>query len=60
MGHSYGSLLFIVLLHELSDFLFYTDMMQLELGWGIAVMCMSSVKSYTAFYGLRFLVGIFE
>ncbi|KAJ5579703.1 uncharacterized protein N7459_005688 [Penicillium hispanicum] len=32
----------------------------LEVGWGVAVMCMSSVKSYRAFYALRFLVGIFE
>ncbi|KAL2823266.1 allantoate permease [Aspergillus cavernicola] len=32
----------------------------LEVGWGIATMCMSSVKSYKAFYALRFLVGIFE
>lgn len=33
---------------------------QLEVGWGIAVICMSSVKSYQALYALRFLVGIFE
>lgn len=33
---------------------------QLEVGWGIAVMCMSRVKSYQALYGLRFLVGLFE
>ncbi|KAJ5180880.1 major facilitator superfamily domain-containing protein [Penicillium capsulatum] len=32
----------------------------LEVGWGLAVMCMSSVKSYKALYALRFLVGIFE
>ncbi|OKL61245.1 hypothetical protein UA08_03113 [Talaromyces atroroseus] len=32
----------------------------LEVGWGIAVICMSSVKSYQALYALRFLVGIFE
>ncbi|KAJ5151310.1 uncharacterized protein N7482_010562 [Penicillium canariense] len=32
----------------------------LEVGWGIAVMCMSSVKSYQALYALRFIVGIFE
>ncbi|KAL4778273.1 major facilitator superfamily domain-containing protein [Aspergillus varians] len=32
----------------------------LEIGWGIATMCMSSVKSYKALYALRFLVGIFE
>ncbi|KAJ5635812.1 allantoate permease, partial [Penicillium longicatenatum] len=32
----------------------------LEVGWGIATMCMSSVKTYKALYGLRFLVGIFE
>ncbi|KAJ5897029.1 uncharacterized protein N7473_006428 [Penicillium subrubescens] len=32
----------------------------LEVGWGIAVICMSSVKSYNALYALRFLVGIFE
>ncbi|KAJ5946510.1 allantoate permease [Penicillium verhagenii] len=32
----------------------------LEVGWGIATMCMSSVKSYKALYGLRFLVGLFE
>ncbi|KAH8698530.1 major facilitator superfamily domain-containing protein [Talaromyces proteolyticus] len=32
----------------------------LEVGWGIAVMCMSSVKSYQALYALRFLVGLFE
>ncbi|EEA23625.1 hypothetical protein EYB25_006348 [Talaromyces marneffei] len=32
----------------------------LEVGWGMAVICMSSVKSYQALYALRFLVGIFE
>ncbi|GLI79150.1 hypothetical protein PoHVEF18_007478 [Penicillium ochrochloron] len=32
----------------------------LEVGWGVAVICMSSVKSYNALYALRFLVGIFE
>ncbi|GKZ28969.1 hypothetical protein AbraIFM66950_002216 [Aspergillus brasiliensis] len=32
----------------------------LEVGWGIATMCMSSVKSYKALYALRFLVGLFE
>ncbi|KAJ6171089.1 hypothetical protein N7470_000156 [Penicillium chermesinum] len=32
----------------------------LEVGWGISTMCMSSVKSYQALYGLRFLVGFFE
>ncbi|KAI9930667.1 hypothetical protein ASPWEDRAFT_50878 [Aspergillus wentii DTO 134E9] len=32
----------------------------LEVGWGIAVMCMSSVQSYKALYALRFLVGLFE
>ncbi|XRM43794.1 hypothetical protein ABZX51_006949 [Aspergillus tubingensis] len=32
----------------------------LEIGWGIATMCMSSVKSYKALYALRFLVGLFE
>ncbi|KAJ5279833.1 allantoate permease [Penicillium angulare] len=32
----------------------------LEVGWGIATMCMSSVKSYKALYALRFIVGIFE
>ncbi|KAF3390692.1 Pantothenate transporter liz1 [Talaromyces pinophilus] len=32
----------------------------LEVGWGMAVICMSSVKSYQALYVLRFLVGIFE
>ena len=33
---------------------------QLEVGWGIATMCMSSVRSYKALYALRFLVGLFE
>ncbi|SPB53570.1 unnamed protein product [Aspergillus niger] len=32
----------------------------LEVGWGIATMCMSSVRSYKALYALRFLVGLFE
>ncbi|KAH6970946.1 major facilitator superfamily domain-containing protein [Ilyonectria sp. MPI-CAGE-AT-0026] len=32
----------------------------LEVGWGIATICTSSVKSYKALYGLRFLVGLFE
>ncbi|KAF3392712.1 Pantothenate transporter liz1, partial [Penicillium rolfsii] len=32
----------------------------LEVGWGVAVICMSSVKSYKALYALRFLVSIFE
>ncbi|KAJ5753881.1 uncharacterized protein N7511_008034 [Penicillium nucicola] len=32
----------------------------LEVGWGIATICTSSVKSYRALYALRFLVGFFE
>ncbi|KAM0469631.1 hypothetical protein ACHAP7_009862 [Fusarium lateritium] len=32
----------------------------LEVGWGIATICTSSVKSYKALYALRFLVGLFE
>ncbi|KAJ6076553.1 hypothetical protein N7499_008534 [Penicillium canescens] len=32
----------------------------LEVGWGIATICTSSVKSYHALYALRFLVGFFE
>lgn len=32
----------------------------LEVGWGVATICTSSVKSYKALYGLRFLVGLFE
>ncbi|TVY91057.1 Pantothenate transporter, partial [Lachnellula willkommii] len=32
----------------------------LEVGWGIATLCTSTVKSYKALYALRFLVGIFE
>ncbi|KAG0651102.1 Pantothenate transporter liz1 [Hyphodiscus hymeniophilus] len=32
----------------------------LELGWGIATICTSSVKSYQALYALRFLVGLLE
>ena len=32
----------------------------LELGWGIATICNSTVKSYKALYALRFLVGLFE
>lgn len=38
----------------------YWQSLQLEVGWSIAVICMSSVKSYQALYALRFLVGIFE
>lgn len=33
---------------------------QLEVGWGIATICTSSVKSYHSLYALRFLVGLFE
>ncbi|KAK9367031.1 major facilitator superfamily domain-containing protein [Lipomyces kononenkoae] len=32
----------------------------LEVGWGIATLCTSSVKSYHSLYALRFLVGLFE
>jgi ACS family pantothenate transporter-like MFS transporter len=32
----------------------------LEVGWGIATICTSAVKSYKALYALRFLVGLFE
>jgi len=32
----------------------------LEVGWGIATICTSTVKSYRALYALRFLVGLFE
>ncbi|PYI14794.1 MFS general substrate transporter [Aspergillus violaceofuscus CBS 115571] len=32
----------------------------LEVGWGIATICTSTVKSYHALYGIRFLVGLFE
>jgi len=32
----------------------------LEVGWGIATICTSTVKSYKALYALRFLVGLFE
>lgn len=32
----------------------------LEVGWGIATICTSTVKSYKALYALRFLVGFFE
>lgn len=32
----------------------------LEVGWGIATICTSSVKSYRALYAMRFLVGLFE
>ncbi|OQE24638.1 hypothetical protein PENSTE_c007G09645 [Penicillium steckii] len=32
----------------------------LELGWGIATICTSAVKSYQSLYALRFLVGFFE
>ncbi|TVY84257.1 Pantothenate transporter liz1 [Lachnellula suecica] len=32
----------------------------LEVGWGIATICLSAVKSYKALYALRFLVGVFE
>ncbi|KAJ5518609.1 Major facilitator superfamily domain general substrate transporter [Penicillium expansum] len=32
----------------------------LEVGWGLATICTSSVKSYKALYALRFLVGFFE
>ncbi|KAH8810873.1 allantoate permease [Xylogone sp. PMI_703] len=32
----------------------------LELGWGVATICTSTVKSYRALYALRFLVGLFE
>ncbi|TVY45481.1 Pantothenate transporter [Lachnellula occidentalis] len=31
-----------------------------EVGWGIATLCTSTVKSYKALYALRFLVGLFE
>lgn len=32
----------------------------LELGWGVATFCTSSVQSYKSLYALRFLVGLFE
>ncbi|KAH8602384.1 major facilitator superfamily domain-containing protein [Bisporella sp. PMI_857] len=32
----------------------------LELGWGVATIATSAVKSYRALYALRFLVGLFE
>ncbi|KUJ08112.1 allantoate permease, partial [Mollisia scopiformis] len=32
----------------------------LEVGWGLATICTSTVKSYQALYALRFLVGLFE
>ncbi|KAK9236284.1 major facilitator superfamily [Lipomyces kononenkoae] len=32
----------------------------LEVGWAIATICTSSVKSYNSLYALRFLVGLFE
>ncbi|KIV93566.1 hypothetical protein PV10_04772 [Exophiala mesophila] len=32
----------------------------LELGWGVATIATSAVKSYKALYALRFLVGLFE
>lgn len=33
---------------------------QLELGWGVATIATSAVKSYKSLYALRFLVGLFE
>jgi MFS transporter, ACS family, pantothenate transporter len=32
----------------------------LEVGWGIATICTSTVQSYRALYAVRFLVGLFE
>ncbi|KAE8165227.1 major facilitator superfamily domain-containing protein [Aspergillus tamarii] len=32
----------------------------LEVGWGIATICTSSVQSYKSLYAIRFLVGLFE
>ncbi|KAH8905231.1 MFS general substrate transporter [Coniochaeta sp. PMI_546] len=32
----------------------------LELGWGVATIATSAVKSYKSLYALRFLVGLFE
>ncbi|OJJ50431.1 hypothetical protein ASPZODRAFT_2118009 [Penicilliopsis zonata CBS 506.65] len=32
----------------------------LEVGWGIATICTSTVKSYKSLYVVRFLVGLFE
>ncbi|KAF9878699.1 pantothenate transporter [Colletotrichum karsti] len=32
----------------------------LELGWGLATLCLAFVKNVEAIYGLRFLVGLFE
>ncbi|RSM19219.1 hypothetical protein CDV31_001895 [Fusarium ambrosium] len=32
----------------------------LEVGWGVATIATSAVKSYKALYALRFLVGLFE
>ncbi|KAE8138951.1 major facilitator superfamily domain-containing protein [Aspergillus pseudotamarii] len=32
----------------------------LEVGWGIATICTSSVQSYRSLYAIRFLVGLFE
>ncbi|GMG07172.1 unnamed protein product [Aspergillus oryzae var. brunneus] len=37
-----------------------TDSPQLEVGWGIATICTSSVQSYRSLYAIRFLVGLFE
>jgi ACS family pantothenate transporter-like MFS transporter len=32
----------------------------LELGWGVATMCSSTVKTYRALYAWRFIVGLCE
>ncbi|KAF2494610.1 allantoate permease [Lophium mytilinum] len=32
----------------------------LEVGWGVATICQSSVQSYQGLYALRFFVGLFE
>lgn len=32
----------------------------LEVGWAVATIATSAVKSYRALYALRFLVGLFE
>ncbi|KAJ5884769.1 hypothetical protein N7495_009279 [Penicillium taxi] len=32
----------------------------LEVGWGIATICTSSIKSYHSLYAVRFFVGLFE
>lgn len=56
MGHPNGAYNFLLLTRALP----LTLKLQLEVGWGIATICTSTVKSYRALYALRFLVGLFE